>query len=107
VAETFLRFRVADLHPVSQEPRGLFSSVWELEAEGRLEAHELAWWAELVAWFGVHLPQPKEARRSRRPGAPNRAVFWFRASATEHVSRMREVAPSSARHGSRVEVRGT
>ena len=105
--ETYLRFSVAERHPVSQEPLGLFSAVWKLEKAGRLAAHEAAWWAELVGWFGEHLPQPAQARRSRRPGAPNRAVFWFRATATEHVSRMREVATLLEEHGVPVEVQQT
>jgi hypothetical protein len=30
-------------------------------------------------------------KRSSRAGAPNKAVTWLKASATEHVSRLREL----------------
>ncbi len=103
-AETYLRFVVAERHHKSNLPKGVFSALWDLDDDGALTPHEVAWWREVVAWFGVNLPQPTNARRSSKPNAVNRAVFWFRASATEHVSRMNEAKAILESHGTPVEV---
>jgi hypothetical protein len=100
----YLRFVVPARHAVSQEPTGLFSAVWDLEARGALTPWQAAWWRETVAWFGRTLPEPTSAARSRRPNAPNRAIFWFKASAREHIARMREVAALLEQHDVRAEV---
>jgi hypothetical protein len=100
----YLRFVVAERHAVSHERTGLFSAAWDLDDRGALTAWQSAWWRETAAWFGRTLPQPERAARSRRPNAPNRAVFWFKASAREHIARMREVATLLEQHDIRSDV---
>ena len=101
---TFLRFATYDRDERSDAPRGLFSAAWRLSDAGELLPWEDARWRDIANWFGDHLPQPASAARSRRPNAPDRAVFWFRATAVEHVSRMREVAQLLERHGVAVQM---
>ena len=100
----YFRFVVAERHPVSQEPIGLFSRAWELEESGALAPWQTKWWRDTAAWFARSLPEPERAARSRRPNAPNRAVFWFKATAREHLTRMREVAALLEQHDIRTEI---
>ena len=95
----FLRFIIHERHPRSNESRGLFSAAWKLSNSRELLPWEEARWQELATWFGTYLPQPESAARSSRPNAPDRAIFWFRASAVEQISRMREVAQLLEHHG--------
>ena len=100
----YLRFQVFERDPDSQEPMGLFQAAWHLCDAGALAPWEEARWREIARWFGAHLPRPDRAARSGRPTAPDRAIFWFKASAVEHVSRMHEVVALLEHHGVHSEV---
>ena len=100
----FLRFVVAERHAVSQEPKGLFSAVRGLERRGELTTWQEAWWRETTDWFGRTLPQPESAARTRRPNAPNRAIFGFKDSAAEHIARMYELVALLEQHNIRCQV---
>jgi hypothetical protein len=65
------------------------SVLWEEKVLSDLDYEELG---QLFAWFNEHLPSPRRLRVSRRPGAKRTAISWLRASASEHVSRIRRVA---------------
>lgn len=88
----YLRFVVAERDPDSQQPRGVFQALYRLHRAGELAAHEAAWFAEAEAWFNQHLKRPSRLAGSSRPNAPDRAISWIKASAIEHVSRMRSLA---------------
>src|SRR4051812_29952977 len=100
----YLRFVVAERHAVSHEPRGLFSAVWALDDRGALTPWQAEWWREGAGGVGGSLPQPVAVARSSRPNAPNRAVFWFKATAHEHLARMHEIAALLEQHDIRSEV---
>jgi hypothetical protein len=88
----YLRFVVADRDPTSQQPRGVFQALYRLQRAGELAQHEAAWFAETEEWFSRHLKRPSRLAGSSRPNAPARAISWIKASAIEHVSRMRDLA---------------
>jgi hypothetical protein len=100
----YLRFVVSARHSISDEPKGVFSAGWQLDDGGALTPWESAWWRDTMRWFGRTLPQPESATRSSRPNAPNRAIFWFKASAREHIARMYEIMTLLTEHGVAVEV---
>jgi hypothetical protein len=87
----YIRFVVSERHEDSDRPRGLFSAIYALIESGELELHELRWFEEIEAWFNRHLRRPERFAWSSRPNAPEHAISWFKASATRHVSRMREL----------------
>jgi hypothetical protein len=87
----FIRFVIAERHDLSDQPRGVFSALYALEKRGELAPYELEWFRAAEAWFDAHLRRPERFAWSSRPNAPGRAVTWLRASATEHVTRMREL----------------
>lgn len=85
----FVRFVVSDRHEQSGELRGLFSALYRLQREGQLSTSETQWFEEIEAWFNKHLRAPD--RLSSKPSAPKTAITWLKASANEHVRRMREL----------------
>ena len=87
----YLRFVVAERDSTSQERRGVFQALYRLRRAGELAAHEEAWFAEAEDWFNRNLRRPSRLSETRRPNAPDRAISWIKASAVEHVSRMREL----------------
>src|SRR5690349_6708508 len=72
--------------------------MYSLWRAGHLAPHEEAWWAEIRAWFNLELERPDRLARSRRPGAHECAISWFKASATEHIARAREVVALLSEH---------
>ena len=98
----YLRFETHLRHARSGRGTGVFSALYALERQGALAAHELAWFRETEAWFNLHLPPPDAAAR-----AEPRAVAWFKASATEHVSRFRALVALLAEKDILVEERRT
>lgn len=87
----YIRFVVSERHEDSGRERGVFSALYALEDSGELAEYERAWLHEAERWFNKHLRSPDRLAWSSRPNAPERAISWFKASAVEHVSRMREL----------------
>jgi hypothetical protein len=94
----YVRFVVDEIDPNSGVERGIVQAMFRLWRSGALSAHEEAWWAEIRAWLDVDLDEPDRLARSRRPGANACAISWFKASATGHIVRARELASLLAQH---------
>jgi hypothetical protein len=99
----YLRFVVAERDGTSHERRGVFQALYRLRRAGALATHEEAWFAEAEDWFAHHLKRPRRLAETRRPNAPDRAISWLKASAVEHVSRMRDLAALLEHKGVSVE----
>lgn len=97
MSEMYVRFVVAKRDDDSEQQMGIFTALYEMERAGDLADHELEWFVTLERWFDQHLPKPNRFNWSSRPNAPRRAITWLKMSATEHVSRMREIT-SLLRH---------
>ncbi len=87
----YIRFVVSERDEDSGRERGVFSALYALEEGGELAPYERDWFHEAEAWFNENLPRPDRLAWSSRPNAPERAISWFKASAVDHVSRMREL----------------
>ena len=88
----YIRFVTGQRNPQSDQPNGIFTELYQLEKNGQLAEHELAWFRELESWFNEHLPRPERLAWSARPNAPERAITWLKVSAAGHLRRMRELA---------------
>lgn len=100
----FVRFVIDSIDPDSGEPLGVFQAMYQLARRGELSDHEDARWAEIRGWFNSELERPERLSRSRRRNAKSVAISWFRDSAVEHISRVREITSILADHGVRVTV---
>ena len=87
----YVRFVVAERDESSQQLKGVFTALYDLEERGELAAHEAEWFRTAERWFNRHLRRPRRLAWSSRPNAPERAISWLKLSAAEHVSRLREL----------------
>jgi hypothetical protein len=95
----YVRFAISERDENSDQGRGVFNAIYDLEERGELEQHELAWFAEVEKWLDAHRRVPTKLTRSRRRSARNRAICWLKMAAVDHVSRMREAATMLEHHG--------
>jgi len=88
----FLRFVIHPKDPDSGKRQGIFQAVADLRYEQRLTAEQEILHDELRQWFNEHLERPARFSRSSRHNPKNIAISWFKASAAEHIAKMREMA---------------
>jgi hypothetical protein len=100
----FLRFVIPVVHRESSRRTGVFQEIYRLMRAGELMPHEELRARETLDWFNQSLAEPTRFARSSRSGAAARAISWFRDSATEHISRMFDLASILEAHDIAVEV---
>jgi hypothetical protein len=94
----YVRFVVNEIDEDTGVERGIIQAMYRLWRSGALSVHEEAWWAEIRCWLNLDLDAPDRLARSRRPGANACAISWFKAGATIHIARAREVCALLAQH---------
>jgi hypothetical protein len=72
---------------------GVFQAAFRLRREGKLFEHEEALLRETLDWFDEHLEKPDRLTTSKPPHyrKTNRAISWFKSTAKEHISKLREI----------------
>jgi len=100
----YIRFVVSQLDGNSGKRMGLFHALGELRDAGKLYPHEQEQEKALKKWFGNHLKKPSSFSRSSKTHAHRKAISWFKDSAKEHISKMREMVAILEAHGVHVEV---
>lgn len=100
----FVRFVIRAPDPASGHRQGLFQAMSDLNRSGALSVHEQLAWDELKEWFNRHLDRPDRLARASRAHARNAALRWFKSDATEHISRMRQIAAILEAHDRQVEM---
>jgi hypothetical protein len=93
----FMRFVVTQIDDVSHRPQGLFVAADGLLESGDLSPDEREQLREIIIWFNKNLPSPRNM-------AASRAIFWFKSSAHECVSRIWDLANWLRAYGYLVEV---
>jgi hypothetical protein len=94
----YVRFVVDEIDPDSGVELGIFQATYRLADAGQLDPCGEAWWQDIRRWFNRRLERPDRFARSRRAGANDCAICWFRASATRHVARAHELVVLLAEH---------
>ena len=86
----YLRFVVPTIDEDSERALGVFHAVWSLRYAGKLYAYEEDHHDEVRWWFSAHLARPTRFTASKPPfyRKKNRAVCWFKDTATEHLARL-------------------
>jgi hypothetical protein len=97
----YLRFVVPTIHEDSERALGVFHAVWSLRYAGKLYAYEEDHYDEVRWWFSINLRRPTRFTASKPPfyRKKNRAVCWFKDTATEHLARVRELVALLENHG--------
>jgi len=97
----YLRFVVADIDEDSERALGVFHAVWTLRDAGKLYAHEEDQHDSVRWWFHDNLEKPTRFTASKPPfyRKKNKAISWFKDSATEHLAQVRELVAILETHG--------
>jgi hypothetical protein len=95
-----LRFVVADIDENSGKALGIFHAIGSLRQEGKLSSHEDARHDVIRLWFNNNLAKPTRFTTSKPPfhRKKSKALSWFKDTAHEHLSRMRELVDILQNH---------
>lgn len=94
----YLRFEPQIDDPESDYVWSLFGAVGQLLENGDLTRYEHRRLSELDNWFTSHLREPTRLARSRRYHAENKAVCWFKSSASACIDKLREIVSILEHH---------
>jgi hypothetical protein len=94
----FLRFTITQIDDTSHKPQGVLSAAYGLLDSGDLHLDEWKQLRELLDWFDANLKSPPDDFYA------SRAIFWFKSSADENISRIWELIHLLRTHGHHIEV---
>ncbi len=96
----YLRFIVGDRDNDSGQQSGVFQALYKLRDSGKLHAHEEDVVEELRQWFNKNLEVPDRFTAAKPPyyRKKKRAISWFKDTAHEHMSRIREMVAILENH---------
>jgi hypothetical protein len=97
----YLRFVVSELDEDSNKELGVFHAIGRLRATGKLYSYEEIHHDLIRQWFNENLKKPTRFTASKGPfyRKQNKAISWFKDSAEEHLSRVRELVATLRNHG--------
>jgi len=90
--EDLIRFVTSNRHPPYGHRSGVFAVAYKLSRENELGEADGEELRVLLDWFNDNLAVPKRFAASRNPRAQGTAISWVRASAHQHVTRLRRLA---------------
>jgi hypothetical protein len=102
----YLRFVVSEIDPDSHRRLGVFQIAARLINSGELHQDEYEELQGIRHWFNQHLEKPTRFTASKPPyyRRAQRAISWFKDGATDHLSKVREMAAFIERRGIAVNV---
>lgn len=100
----YIRFVVHTKDEDSEKRQGIFQALVAAREAGLLYEYEVARVKEIHKWFNENLEKPQSFTRSSKPHALNKAISWYKDSAKEHLTYMRELASILESHGIMVDV---
>ncbi|RWP65635.1 hypothetical protein [Mesorhizobium sp.] len=86
---TFLRFVTHSTHLPFGHRSGVFNVAYALRREPPPAVSCVEELAEHLSWFEANMAEPTRFSASRHPRAQETAISWVKASADEHVRRLR------------------
>jgi hypothetical protein len=97
----YLRFVVDYIDRDSGRELGVFHAVGNLRDWGRLSRDEEARHNAIRKWFNENLEKPTRFTAAKPPFYRKRAraISWFKDSARDHISRVRELVAMLEHHG--------
>jgi hypothetical protein len=98
---TYLRFIVPEIHENSAKELGVFHAVLRLREEGKLHQHEEELHDVTRQWFNENLEKSTRFTASKPLfyRNPNKAISWFKDSATDHLAHIRDLVAILQNHG--------
>lgn len=99
----FIRFVISKNDEDSGRRQGIFQTLVDARDDDLLLEHEVDRVKEIHNWFNEHLKKPASFNKSARHNTLNKAISWYKDTANEHISYMRELAYILENHGIFVE----
>jgi hypothetical protein len=87
-----IRFVTRTRHPPHGHRSGVVKAAYALWRANSLATQEHEELRTILDWLEEHLERPARLSVSRHPRAQSTALSWIRASAQEHLSRLRRLA---------------
>jgi hypothetical protein len=102
----YIRFVTGEIHDDTSYELGVFQAAHKLRRKGHLPKYEETRLTELLDWFNTNLKEPTRFTTSKPPyyRKRNRAISWFKDSAAEHISKLREVASTLSQNDIHIEM---
>jgi len=99
--QIYIRFVTGDVDSDSLREAGVFQAAYRLRDAAGLQDYESAHLTEHLDWFKSNLKIPRRFTAAKPPfyRKKNRAISWFKETATEHIARMREIIRLLESHG--------
>lgn len=94
----FMRFVTTKTDVDSHQREGIFQLVYALLEAGDLSKEEYVELRSLYDWFVKYLPSPKH------PYVKGRAIFWYKSSSRECITRMWKLANILRSHDYAIEL---
>lgn len=103
---TYIRFVIGEVNSESQRETGVFQAAYRVRDEKALCDDDAALLTDHLDWFKRHLKIPSRFTAAKPPyyRRKQRAISWFKESATEHIGRMREIVRMLEAHGISVQM---
>ncbi len=98
---TYLRFVVADIDEDSGKEVGVFQAALRLREDGKLLQHEEELHDVTRQWFNENLEKPTRFTASKPPfyRKQNKAISWFKDTAKDHLTHVRDLVAILQNHG--------
>lgn len=100
----YIRFVTSEIHPDSGRRVGVIHALYYLRDDGELLPWEHDRAIEIMRWLDDNLERPQSFNRSSRPNRLEKALSWFKDTASDHIAAMREVAAIVESHAVPVSV---
>ncbi len=100
----YIRFVISEIHKNSHKRQGIFQAIYDLKDAGKLFAYEEHHINGILSWFATYLKNPSSFTKSKTPHAIEKAISWYKDTATEHISKMWEIVAVLEVHGIKVDV---
>lgn len=88
----------------SQRRLGIFHAIRYLRDDGKLSPQEEERMNDIMDWFAENLEKPNRLSKSASKSSANKAITWFRDTASNHISKMWEIVSVLKTYGTTVEV---
>jgi len=88
----YIRFVIDELDEDSNQRRGIFQAVYCLKNEGYLYDYELSHVDDVMHWFDDNLASPLDYLNKQKARKADVFISWFKASASNHIAKARELS---------------
>lgn len=96
----FVRFVTARQDENSHALEGVFQAAYKLRDAGKLAPFEEELLADLLKWYGTHLPSPACLSEI----GTERAISWFKARAGKRLQKIWQIVTILKEHGVHVDM---